>query len=160
MKNQALDVNIINFPSTRVALLPHRCSPELLNYSVAKFIMWRKETGLSPVNQSQTFGVAWDDPVNTAPEAFRFDICGSVSEAIPENRYGVSNSELGGGRYAVARHVGELDDISRTVWGIIRQWLPESGEKIRKAPILFHYTNLAEGMSEQRLETDVYVPLA
>ncbi|EOX0413682.1 AraC family transcriptional regulator, partial [Escherichia coli] len=25
---------------------------------------------------------------------------------------------------------------------------------------LFHYTNLAEGVTEQRLETDVYVPLA
>ncbi|EFC2136991.1 AraC family transcriptional regulator, partial [Escherichia coli] len=31
---------------------------------------------------------------------------------------------------------------------------------MRKAPILFHYTNLAEGVTEQRLETDVYVPLA
>ena len=140
MTNLTLDVNIIDFPSIPVAMLPHRCSPELLNYSVAKFIMWRKETGLSPVNQSQTFGVAWDDPATTAPEAFRFDICGSVSEPIPDNRYGVSNGELTGGRYAVARHVGEL--------------------KMRKAPILFHYTNLAEGVTEQRLETDVYVPLA
>ena len=51
-------------------------------------------------------------------------------------------------------------DISHTVWGIIRHWLPASGEKMRKAPILFHYTNLAEGVTEQRLETDVYVPLA
>ena len=145
MTNLTLDVNIIDFPSIPVAMLPHRCSPELLNYSVAKFIMWRKETGLSPVNQSQTFGVAWDDPATTAPEAFRFDICGSVSEPIPDNRYGVSNGELTGGRYAVARHVGELDDISHTIWGIIRHWLPASGEKMRKAPILFHYTNLAEG---------------
>ena len=32
--------------------------------------------------------------------------------------------------------------------------------QMRKAPILFHYTNLAEGVTEQRLETDVYVPLA
>lgn len=94
MTNLTLDVNIIDFPSIPVAMLPHRCSPELLNYSVAKFIMWRKETGLSPVNQSQTFGVAWDDPATTAPEAFRFDICGSVSEPIPDNRYGVSNGEL------------------------------------------------------------------
>lgn len=93
MTNLTLDVNIIDFPSIPVAMLPHRCSPELLNYSVAKFIMWRKETGLSPVNQSQTFGVAWDDPATTAPEAFRFDICGSVSEPIPDNRYGVSNGE-------------------------------------------------------------------
>ncbi len=49
MTNLTLDVNIIDFPSIPVAMLPHRCSPELLNYSVAKFIMWRKETGLSPV---------------------------------------------------------------------------------------------------------------
>lgn len=87
MTNLTLDVNIIDFPSIPVAMLPHRCSPELLNYSVAKFIMWRKETGLSPVNQSQTFGVAWDDPATTAPEAFRFDICGSVSEPIPDNKF-------------------------------------------------------------------------
>ncbi|STH69996.1 putative regulatory protein [Escherichia coli] len=44
--------------------------------------------------------------------------------------------------------------------GHYRHWLPASGEKMRKAPILFHYTNLAEGVTEQRLETDVYVPLA
>ncbi len=50
--------------------------------------------------------------------------------------------------------------IFHTRYGIIRHWLPASGEKMRKAPILFHYTNLAEGMTEQRLETDVYVPLA
>ncbi|VFS38617.1 putative regulatory protein [Escherichia coli] len=36
----------------------------------------------------------------------------------------------------------------------------QAGEKMRKAPILFHYTNLAEGMTERRLETDIYVPLA
>ena len=42
MTNLTLDVNIIDFPSIPVAMLPHRCSPELLNYSVAKFIMWRK----------------------------------------------------------------------------------------------------------------------
>ena len=65
MTNLTLDVNIIDFPSIPVAMLPHRCSPELLNYSVAKFIMWRKETGLSPVNQSQTFGVAWDEEVTS-----------------------------------------------------------------------------------------------
>ncbi len=55
MTNLTLDVNIIDFPSIPVAMLPHRCSPELLNYSVAKFIMWRKETGLSPVNQKPDF---------------------------------------------------------------------------------------------------------
>ena len=84
----------------------------------------------------------------------------AIAIIIPCHRILGSNGELTGGRYAVARHVGELDDISHTIWGIIRHWLPASGEKMRKAPILFHYTNLAEGVTEQRLETDVYVPLA
>ena len=118
MTNLTLDVNIIDFPSIPVAMLPHRCSPELLNYSVAKFIMWRKETGLSPVNQSQTFGVAWDDPATTAPEAFRFDICGSVSEPIPDNRYGVSNGELTGGLcHGPPRIAAQSWTIFHTIWG-------------------------------------------
>ena len=160
MTNLTLDVNIIDFPSIPVAMLPHRCSPELLNYSVAKFIMWRKETGLSPVNQSQTFGVAWDDPATTAPEAFRFDICGSVSEPIPDNRYGVSNGELTGGRYAVARHVGELDDDFTHDMGHHSPLATGKRRKNAQSPDPVSLTNLAEGMTERRLETDVYVPLA
>ncbi len=143
MTNLTLDVNIIDFPSIPVAMLPHRCSPELLNYSVAKFIMWRKETGFLLLTKARLF--AWDDPATTAPEAFRFDICGSVSEPIPDNRYGVSNGELTGGRYAVARHVGELDDISHTIWGIIRHWLPASGEKCAKPRSCFTTPILPKG---------------
>ncbi|XNM60038.1 GyrI-like domain-containing protein [Escherichia coli] len=94
MTNLTLDVNIIDFPSIPVAMLPHRCSPELLTTAWRNLSCGVKRQGLSPVNQSQTFGVAWDDPATTAPEAFRFDICGSVSEPIPDNRYGVSNGEL------------------------------------------------------------------
>ncbi|XPE62970.1 GyrI-like domain-containing protein [Shigella flexneri] len=110
---------------------------------MAKFIMWRKETGLSPVNQSQTFGVAWDDPATTAPQAFRFDICGSVSEPIPDNRYGVSNGELPPNVMPWPATSASWTTF-HTVRGIIRHRLPASGEKTRKAPIPFHYTNLAE----------------
>ncbi len=145
MTNLTLDVNIIDFPSIPVAMLPHRCSPELLNYSVAKFIMWRKETGLSPVNQSQTFGVAWDDPATTAPEAFRFDICGSVSEPIPDNRYGVSNGELTGGRYAVARHVGELDDISHRYGALFATGCLQAARKCVKHRLCFTTPILPKG---------------
>ncbi|XNM76630.1 GyrI-like domain-containing protein [Escherichia coli] len=85
----------------------------------------------------------------------------ALANRFPDNRYGVSNGELTGERHAVARHVGELDDISHTIWGnYFATGCLQSGEKMRKAPILFHYTNLAEGVTEQRLETDVYVPLA
>lgn len=151
---QTMEVNIVDFPQTQVAMLQHRGSPELVNDSAATFIAWRKSTSLSPVRDSKTFGIAWDDPATTSAEAFRFDICGSVSAAMPENDFGVINGEIAGGR-----HNGSLDNISQTVWAMFRDWLPGSGEALRDAPVFFHYLNLINDVPEHELETDIYLPL-
>ena len=154
-----MEVKIVDFPHTQVAMLQHRGSPALVNDSAATFIAWRKRTGLSPVSESQTFGIAWDDPATTSAEAFRFDICGSVTTAIPENDFGVINGEIAGGRYAVGRHSGSLDNLSQTVWAMFRDWLPGSGETLRDAPVFFHYLNFINDVPEHQLQTDIYLPL-
>lgn len=156
---QMMDVKIVDFPQTPVAMLQHRGSPARVNESAATFIAWRKSTGLSPVHQSKTFGIAWDDPATTPPEAFRMDICGSVTAAIPENAYGVINGEIAGGRYAVGRHAGSLDSLSQTVWSLFRDWLPGSGEALRDDPVFFHYLNFVHDVPEHELQTDIYIPL-
>ena len=38
----SMDVNIISFPTTRIAVLQHRGSPDLVNTTAARFIAWRK----------------------------------------------------------------------------------------------------------------------
>ena len=154
-----MDVNIISFPTTRIAVLQHRGSPDLVNTTAARFIAWRKTSGLSPVATSDTWGIAWDDPQTTPQEAFRFDICGSVTTAIPENDFGVINGEIAGGRYAVGRHSGSLDNLSQTVWAMFRDWLPGSGETLRDAPVFFHYLNFINDVPEHQLQTDIYLPL-
>lgn len=154
-----MDVKMVDFPQTNVAMLQHRGSPDWVNASAAKFIEWRKSTGLSPVRESKTFGIAWDDPATTPPEAFRFDICGSVSAAIPTNDFGAINGEIEGGRYAVGRHTGSLDTLSQTVWAMFRDWLPGSGETLRDAPAFFHYLNFVHDVPEHELQTDIYLPL-
>lgn len=154
-----MQVNIVDFPPTLVAMLPHRGDPARVNASADLFIAWRKSSGLSPVRQSQTFGIAWDDPATTPPEAFRFDICGSVQAPIPENTFGVINGEIAGGRYAVLRHQGSHDRLSHSVWSLIRDWLPESGETLRAAPLFFHYLNVMQEVGEHELLTDIYLPL-
>ena len=53
-----------------------------------------------------TIGIVYDDPDNTEPEAFRFDICGSVLMDVPENGHGIVEKAIPGGRCAVARHLG------------------------------------------------------
>lgn len=154
-----MDVNIIQLPTTQVAMLRHRGSPDLVNETAGKFIAWRKVSGLSPVANCETWGVSWDDPAATPAEDFRFDICGTVNQAVPENAFGVVNGEIPGGRCAVVRHHGSLDTLAQSIWFLYRDWLPASGESLRDFPVFFRYLNFVHEVGEHELQTDVYLPL-
>jgi len=158
-RKQHMQVNIIDFEETPVAALEHRGAPELVNDSARVFIEWRKTSGLSPVTTSKTFGIAYDDPDTTEPEHFRFDICGSVTEPVPDNPQGVVNKLIPGGRCAVVRHFGSHDRIGESAYYLYREWLPRSGEELRDYPLFFHYLNLIPETPEHELVTDIYLPL-
>lgn len=154
-----MQVRIVNVEPTTVAVLEHRGDPALLNDSVQRFIAWRKESGLSPVASSQTYGIAYDDPNTTAAKDFRYDICGSVAAPVPQNGYGVITKTIPGGRCAVVRHKGSPDHISGSVYHLYRNWLPRSGEELRDFPVYFHYLNLKTDTPEHELLTEVHLPL-
>ncbi|WP_224958113.1 AraC family transcriptional regulator [Geomonas subterranea] len=154
-----MDVKTMEFTETRIAVLAHRGAPEKLDDSALKFIEWRKQSGLSPVKESRTFGIVYDDPANVEPEQFRFDICGEVSQEVPENPQGVLNGVIPGGRCAVVRHLGSHDRIGDSVYPLYRDWFPKSGEELRDFPLFFHYLNLMPDVAEHELVTDIYLPL-
>ena len=158
-RRRNMDVKIVNFEETKVAALEHRGAPEFVNDSARTFIAWRKESKLSPVKTSKTFGIAYDDPDTVAPEAFRFDICGSVMAEVPTNPQGVVNKLIPGGRCAVLRHLGSHDRIGESVGCLYREWLPESGEELRDFPVFFHYLNLKPETPEHELVTDIHLPV-
>ncbi|QGM45005.1 AraC family transcriptional regulator [Methylocystis heyeri] len=158
-RRRNMDVRIVDFAQTRVAALQHRGPPELVNDSARIFIEWRKESGLSPKNASKTFGVIYDNPDTTEPQAFRFDICGEVDADVPANPQGVVTKLIPGGRCAVARHLGSHDRIGESAYYLYREWLPGSGEELRDFPLFFHYLNLVSETPEHELITDVYLPL-
>jgi len=85
--NNIMQVETVDFKETKIAVLEHRGDPELLNDSVQKFIEWRKKSGLSPVHSSNSYGLVYDDPNNTEPDKFRFDICGSKLFLVGGVRY-------------------------------------------------------------------------
>ena len=156
---QAMQVKIVTVELVTVAVLEHRGAPALVNDSVQRFIAWRKESGLSPVGSSRTYGIAYDDPTNTPAGDFRFDICGSVSMPVPANRQGVTTKTIPGGRCAVVRHRGSPDHIAGSVYHLYRNWLPHSGEELRDFPVYFDYLNLRSDTPEHELLTDVHLPL-
>ena len=88
-----MKVDIVDFPATPVAMIEHRGPSALVNETAARFIEWRKTSGLSPVRSSRTFGIAPHDPATTEAQDFRFFICGEVTAPIPEdNAFGVVNT--------------------------------------------------------------------
>lgn len=157
--NNEMDVRIVDFEATKVALLEHHGSPDRVLETAGKFIRWRKETGLSPVKSSKTFGIPYSDPNTTEPGDFRWDVCGSIDGDVPDNSYGVKTGVIPGGRCAVVRHKGSHDTLEQSIYYVYREWLPNSGEEIRDYPCFFHYLNLIHEVDECDLLTDIYFPL-
>lgn len=154
-----MQIEIVYFEETNIAVFEHRGDPELLNNSVQNFIKWRKETGFSPIKSSNSYGLVYDDPNNTDQNDFRFDICGSVLNEIPDNAYKIINKTIPGGKCAVLRHLGSHDLMQGKIYDLYGKWLPEMKEELRDFPMFFHYINLLPEVAENELITDIYLPL-
>jgi len=154
-----VEVQVVQFPETLVAVLEHRGAPATLMASVARFIEWRKARGASPARTSQTYGVAFDDPDAVSPADFRFDICGSIAAPVATNPWGVVTKTIAGGPCAMTTHRGSTDAIGPTVMRLYRDWLPTSGRTLRDAPLFFHYRQRMPDVAEPDQLTDVYLPL-
>ena len=152
-----VEVKIINFPETKVAVLEHKGPPETEHESVNKLIAWRLENKL-PLGKHKSYGVHYNDPVTTPPDEYRVDLCISVVDDVPPNPYGVVAKVIPAGRCAVARHLGSRENVAAATY-LYESWLPGSGEKLRGFPIFFHYVNVGPGITEQDMITDVYLPL-
>jgi AraC family transcriptional regulator len=156
---EVMQVRIVKVEPVTVAVLEHRGDPAKVNESVQRFIAWRRESGLSPVATSQTYGIAYDDPAATPADEFRLDICGSIAGPVPANHHGIITKTIPGGRCAVVCHEGSPDNIAGSVYHLYRNWLPHSGETPRGFPVYFHYLNLKGATPEHELLTDVHLPL-
>ncbi|MCG8294714.1 AraC family transcriptional regulator [Pseudomonas entomophila] len=154
-----MQVRIVDFTEVRLAALEHRGPPGQVSETVGRFIEWRKRSGQSPVATCRSFGIPYNNPDTTAPEDFRFAICGELFEALQSNDEGVHTLSLPGGRCAVVRHVGSPDHIGETIYPLYRDWLPGSGEELRDHPLFFHYLSIYPQTPLEQWQTDIYVPL-
>ncbi|WP_413699977.1 AraC family transcriptional regulator [Psychromonas sp. KJ10-10] len=157
--DSTMDVKIIDFKEQKVATLAHYGDPKLHYQTSMKFIAWRKETKLSPIKTSNTYGIPYSDPNVVKAEDFHFDLCGAIKADIPENEYGVVNQFIPAGRCAVVRDIGNRDDLAKGVYYLYQQWLPTSGEHCRDFPVFFHYVNFVHDVPEHEVITDIYLPI-
>ena len=151
-------VRVTMFPATRVAKLEHHGSVLRLGDSIRKFIEWRKANKLSP-RSSATFNIIHNDPDETPPEEFRFDLCAGTDGPIAPNDAGVVEFVIPGGRCALLRHRGSDDQLGRSIMHLYATWLPTSGEELRDFPLFMQRLKFFPDVPDGEAETDIYLPL-
>lgn len=153
-----MDVEIVHFPETKVAVVEHIGSPALEHESVKKLIAWRLENKILPSPVHRNYGVHYNDPNTVAPSEYHVDICISVEHDVSENSYGVVNKVIPALRCAKARHYGSREHVAAVLY-LYEVWLPDSGEKLADFPAIFHYVNVGPQVQEADMITDVYLPI-
>ena len=151
-------VHVTTFPATRVALLEHRGNVLRLGDSIRKFIEWRRTNALPP-DKSATFNIIHNDPNETPPEEFRFDLCAATERPIEPNGAGVREFVIPGGRCALLRHRGSDDQLGHSIMHLYASWLPASGEELRDFPLFMQRTKFFPDVPDGEAETDIYLPL-
>lgn len=121
-----MDVRIVEFPATPVAVAEHRGPPELEYETSKKLIEWRIQHRLSPA-EHRTYGVHYTDPQTVAPADHRVDFCVAYDGPVAPNPQGIVGTVIPACRCAVVRHLGSRTHNTAAVW-LYREWLPRSGE--------------------------------
>ncbi|HHF7345214.1 TPA: GyrI-like domain-containing protein [Legionella feeleii] len=154
-----MHVSIKNMAARRLAVLEHRGDPQKVGDSVNRLINWAKAQtiNLKP-KAGEAFGFAYDDPQTTPAAEFRFDLGITVPEQLKLEGE-VIEKRLPAGRYAVAVHKGSRNTIGDTVYGLYRDWLPESGEELGNLPCIFCYYNFDHEVAETELMTECWLLL-
>lgn len=152
-----MEVRIVAFPETRVAVAEHRGPPALEYETSRRLIEWRIQNRLSPATH-RTFGVHYTDPYTSAPADHRVDFCVTYDQPVQENSLGIVSKIIPACRCALATHFGSRAYNAAAVY-LYREWLPQSGELPGDFPIFFHYVNVGPDVQEHEMVTDVYLPL-
>jgi len=154
-----MNVTIKNESARQLAVVEHRGDPYKLIDSYNKLINWMNSQPMNlKLQPGEAFGFAYDDPNKTAPEDFRFDIGITVAKGVKVGG-GLVEKQLPAGRYAVALHKGSRDTIGDTVYGLYRDWLPESLEELGDLPCIFCYQNFDHEVAETELLTECWLLL-
>ena len=154
-----MEVQIVQFPLTRVAMISHLGAPADEHETARKLVAWKLELGLRNPLSHRSYGLHHFDP--EAPQAYprRVDFCLSIDENVAPNRFGIVGSVIPAQRCARARDIGSREDNVAARW-LALEWLPASGERPSGAPLIFHYVNVGPQLLAKDAITDVYLPLA
>ena len=101
--------------------------------------------------------VSYDDPKITEASLQRSEVSLAIHKpAQPEGN--VSCKSLAGGKYAVFSYQGSYAQLSAVCDAAMR-WVVESEYELRDEPMFEKYLNDARRTPEEKLKTEIYIPI-
>ena len=101
--------------------------------------------------------VSYDDPKITEASLQRSEVSLAIHKpAVPEGE--VSCKTLAGGKYAVFFYQGSYSHLA-AVDDVAMRWVVESEYELRDEPLFEKYLNDARRTSEEKLKTEIYIPI-
>lgn len=153
-----MEVEIVIFPETKVAVIEHRGPHALEHETVKKLIEWKIGNRLMDQSRYRSYGLHYIESADTPPDKHRVDFCLSIDMDVDPNPYGIVTRVIPIVRCARARDVGSRYDNKASRF-LFENWLPASGESPSGFPLIFHYVNVGPQVAEAEMITDVYLPL-
>lgn len=152
-----LDVKIVSVDPFEVVAYRHTGPHKGLFKAYGDLHAWAAGAGLLEKFRG-IYGIPIDDPRGEDPDAVRFDACFDFGpRPNVEAPYRVAG--LGGGRYAVVRHVGPYEGLEAFYDYLYGPWLETSGYQLREAPAFNNYIQDPDSVPPEEWETDIYIPV-
>jgi len=152
-----LAVELVEIAPFEVVALRARGAFDDLDDAFGRLFGWAGTAGLVD-GIDALIGVPLGDHRDLPPHALQFDAAVRlpVPASLPRP---LRRLTIGGGRHARVRHIGAYSELEDMTDRLLAQWWPASGERLREAPLHYHFLDDPEQVAEADLRADILLPL-
>lgn len=152
-----IEVKVVSVDPIKVIAARHLGPHKGLFQAYGEFFNYAEQAGWVESFKG-IYGIPIDDPRGMVEEECRFDCCFEFGAEVKAGG-GYSEKALGGGLYAVLRHLGHYDGLEEKYDYLYGPWLEASGYGLREAPFYNHYLQDPDTVPPEEWQTDIYLPI-
>jgi AraC family transcriptional regulator len=156
-ENESIEVKVVSLEPFKVIASRHLGPHKGLFTAYGELFNWAEKTDLVEKFKG-IYGIPIDDPRGMPEKDCRFDCCFDFGPDAAAGS-GFTESHLGGGEFAVARHIGPYDGLEDKYDYLFGPWLNGSGYSLREQAFFNHYLQDPDTVPPEEWETDIYVPV-
>ncbi|WP_137221571.1 GyrI-like domain-containing protein [Shewanella sp. MEBiC00475] len=143
-------VEIVSFDAQALAVMEHHGDSALLPQTIATFIDWRRQHGLSP-HGCRTFNLLYSTPELSVKTQYRIDIGVSLNtetqaklNPLASELSQIKFKSIPQGRCAMIKYSGDDNGIAAVITYLYRDWVNANDVTLRDFPVYLERLDIGE----------------